>query len=210
MSVAGLILAAGRATRFGCDKRQATLPDGRSMLDVVLGLYASVFDTLLLVLPPDDAFGQALAQRHGARTVLNTCPDAGMGASLACGARALIPQAHIGAVVVGLADMPYVQVATLLALRQALSGPQDPVVPVVPAHEGQLGQPRGLPRAHFAALAALAGDEGARHLLHWRTQARVLPVCDPGVLRDVDHPADLLPGDRDEARGPVPSRSAPS
>jgi molybdenum cofactor cytidylyltransferase len=42
----------------------------------------------------------------------------------------------------------------------------------------------------LAQLAALSGDEGARRLLKG-PGLQLVPVDDPGVLRDVDTPADL-------------------
>lgn len=187
MSVAGLILAAGQASRFGSDKRQAILPDGRTMLEAVLARYAEVFDTLWLVTPPDDAFGSQLADMHGAYLVVNAQPDLGMGHSLACGAQALLPHADISGVVVGLADMPCVASQTLQDLKHTLMGRGQPTVPV---YQGKLGQPRGLPRGWFEALSQLTGDQGARQLLDWRLAVAV-HVNDPGVLQDADTPEDL-------------------
>jgi molybdenum cofactor cytidylyltransferase len=191
MSVAAIVLAAGQATRFGRDKRQAILPDGRSMLDSVLDSYAQVFDPVLLVVRADDAFAQGLAERHGARIVISEQAGQGMGHSLAAGAQALLSLAGlpipIDAVVIGLADMPAIAQSTLLALRAALEQQAQPVLPV---HEGQMGHPRGLPRAYLEAMGTLTGDMGARHLLDW-SAAMQLPVNDPGVLLDIDHPDDL-------------------
>lgn len=187
MSIAGLILAAGRAIRFGRDKRQALMPDGRSMLETVLAAYAAEFDQVFMVTRPDDAFGQSLANALGARVLVNEKADQGMGQSLACGARALMQRPEVSGVVVGMADMPAVQPATLKALRQALRKSQAPVVPV---YKGLLGQPRGLPRASFEALRQLSGDQGARQLLDWH-QAMAVPVDDPGVLLDADTPEDM-------------------
>lgn len=187
MSIAGLILAAGQATRFGSDKRQALLPDGCSMLEAVIHRYREVFDTLLLVAQSDDPFARQLADIHGIDLVPNEQADLGMGHSLACGAQALLAREGLSGVVIGLADMPAVASATLLDIRETLMARGQPVVPV---YQGQLGQPRGLPADWFDALSRLTGDQGARQLLDWR-QAVAVHVNDPGVLHDVDTPADL-------------------
>lgn len=187
MSIAGLILAAGQATRFGSDKRQALLPDGCSMLEAVIIRYKEVFDTLLLVAQDNDDFACQLADIHGIDLVPNAQSDLGMGHSLACGAQALLARHGLSGVVVGLADMPAVATTTLLDIRQTLIGRKRPVVPI---YQGQLGQPRGLPHDWFEALSGLTGDQGARQLLDWR-QAVPVHVNDPGVLHDVDTPADL-------------------
>lgn len=194
MSVQALILAAGQGRRFGSDKRQALLADGRSVLDAVLALHTACFARCWVVLRPGDAFGQAACARWGATPVWADDAEQGMGHSMACGVRAVLAQAASPAadgplqgLVLSLADMPFVQAATLRALQQAVLSQPDPVVPV---HAGQMGHPRGLPVAHLPALSALQGDEGARHAIAWSAAHR-LQVDDPGVLRDIDTPADL-------------------
>lgn len=188
MSIAGLILAAGQATRFGSDKRQALLPDGRTMLEAVLINFGEVFDTVLLVARDHDDFACQLADIHGIELVISDQADLGMGHSLACGAQALLAHEDLSGAVVGLADMPAVVHGTLLDIKQTLACRQQPVVPV---YQGQLGQPRGLPRAWFEAMTHLSGDQGARQLLDWR-QAVAVHVNDPGVLLDADTPEDLV------------------
>ena len=132
-----------------------------------------------------------MAQRmsdQGCHSVV--CPEAdqGMGASLACAARWIqirYPQA--GSVLIGLADMPFVQPVTIQQLVQQLAGGADIVQPV---YLGRRGHPVGFSGRHITALAALHGDLGARNLL---TRFPVLPidVDDPGVIRDIDVPSDL-------------------
>jgi molybdenum cofactor cytidylyltransferase len=157
------------------------------MLEAVVQGYREVFETLLLVAQPDDPFAQQLADIHGLELVLTEQADLGMGHSLACGAQALLAREGLSGVVVGLADMPAVASATLLDIRETLMARGQPVVPV---YQGRLGQPRGLPAEWFEALSRLTGDQGARQLLDWR-QAVSVHVNDPGVLHDVDTPADL-------------------
>ncbi|RZI85328.1 MAG: nucleotidyltransferase family protein [Rubrivivax sp.] len=192
MSVAGLILAAGRSSRYGSDKRRARLPSGLSLLETVLGTYRQVFDALMVVLPPDDAFGEGLCARHGAVVAVNRDVDQGMGRSLAVGVEAaLAAWPNTTGIVVGLADMPLVSAEAVRAVKAQLMTSGQPVVPIF---EGRLGQPRGLPRRLFPRLLGLTGDEGARGLVDWE-QAIQLAVSCPGVLIDVDRPADLaLPG----------------
>jgi molybdenum cofactor cytidylyltransferase len=185
--IAGMILAAGQAARFGSDKRQAILPDGQSMLEAVLRRFHEAFDTVLLVAREQDDFARLLADIHGTELVVNEQADLGMGHSLACGAQALMAHEGLDGVVIGLADMPAVTVATLVDVREVLAARMRPVVPVF---QGQLGHPRGLPRDWFEALGHVTGDHGARHLLDWR-QAVAVHVNDRGVLLDADTPEDL-------------------
>lgn len=187
MSIAGLILAAGRGTRFGTDKRLARLPDGRTLLETVLARHAGISQPLLIVLRPDDEAAAALASRHGAQVLVCEDADQGMGHSLACGARALLAMPELDGVLIDLADMPAVSATTLRRVQQAL---RDTGQAVTPRYQGRIGQPRGLPRACFEALSRLRGDQGARHLLDWQ-QAVHVEVEDAGILLDIDRPADL-------------------
>ncbi len=185
--IVGMVLAAGQSSRFGSDKRQAILPDGRCMLEAVLQRFHAVFDTVLLVAREHDAFAQQLADVHGSVLVVNEQADLGMGQSLACGAQALMARRDVDGVVIGLADMPALAASTLQDIKDVLAAR---MAPVVPRYQGQLGHPRGLPASWFEALGRLSGDHGARHLLDWR-QAVAVQVNDRGVLLDADTPEDL-------------------
>jgi molybdenum cofactor cytidylyltransferase len=53
----------------------------------------------------------------------------------------------------------------------------------------------GFGRDFLPALLQLGGDHGARHLVDGaRDRVRSIPIDDPGILRDVDVPADLRNG----------------
>lgn len=185
--IVGMVLAAGQATRFGSDKRQAILPDGQCMLEAVLQRFHAVFDTVLLVARDHDDFAQRLADIHGSELVANEQAGLGIGHSLACGAQALMGHSDVDGVVIGLADMPAIRPATLQDIKEVLAAR---MAPVAPRYQGQLGHPRGLPASWFEALGRLTGDQGARQLLDWR-QALAVQVNDPGVLLDADTPQDL-------------------
>jgi molybdenum cofactor cytidylyltransferase len=122
------------------------------------------------------------------RTLVNAAADEGLGSSLRAAAGDLPPDT--AAVVVGLADMPAVRSATIAALVAAF-GPLGPDGIVAPRHAGRRGHPVVFGARHLAALRALRGDEGARALLAERAADLVLvDVDDPGVLLDLDVPAD--------------------
>lgn len=208
-----LVLAAGASTRFGSDKRQALLPDGRSLLATVVATHREVFDEVWVLTRPGadgeaDAFTQAVCQEHGARCVV--CADAasGQGHTLAAGLRRLQTEAGppVAAALVALADMPWVRADTLRALRARFDATGRVVVPRC---DDALGHPRVLPRTVWPALlgdapvgeaggavgpqaaAGLRGDRGAQALLDWSAAEQVV-VDDLGVLRDADTPADVL------------------
>ncbi len=194
--MAGIILAAGASSRFGSDKRRALLPDGAPMLAAVAGSFARVFARTAVVLPPGDAFGLELCARLGLEAVPNERCREGQGTSLAVAMQWAIAQPGLQAAVLGLADMPWVREDTLAALRDALV--RHPGEPALPLWQGRPGNPRGIPQRCFAALAQASGAQAAAHRLDWDA-ARTVAVDDPGILRDVDTPADLERGG-DDAR----------
>jgi molybdenum cofactor cytidylyltransferase len=94
------------------------------------------------------------------------------------------------AVVVHLADHPMVAPATFRAL---VDGYRDTAKPIVVArYRGRRGHPVIFDRAVFAELMAAPEDQGARVVVN-ADAARVVyvDVDDPGVVLDLDTPADL-------------------
>src|SRR5512141_2870170 len=184
MRIVGILLAAGAASRFGGAKLLAALPDGAPVgVRAASNLVAVVPETLAVVRPGDDALAAALGAA-GVRVTL--CPDAhtGMGASLAHGVR------EAGAAdgyVIALADMPYIARDTIAQVATALRGG---AAIVVPRHAQRRGHPVGFGAAHREALMRLSGDTGARALLAG-DDVQWLDVDDPGMLKDIDTPADL-------------------
>jgi len=192
VAIVGILLAAGRAARFGADKRLAILDAGDEVgLPIAVAscrrLRAAVPDVIAVVRTGDDDLARRL-RGTGARVVHCGNADEGMGASLACGVRAA-PDAD--GFVVALADMPWVQPATIAGVADALRAGASVAAPF---HGGRRGHPVGFAARHRGTLLALAGDEGARAIVAREGAALVrLDVADAGVLRDVDHPDDLHP-----------------
>jgi len=182
-----LLLAAGRARRFGTDKRQARLLDGRQLLDATLaGIAGSGLPLLVCVAADDTALARELRTR-GFRCLRCERAEEGMGGTLAEGISRL-PDWH--GVLVALADMPWIASSTYRQIAERLS--EDTIV--APVCAGRRGHPVGFGRAFFPELAALAGDRGARRLLdaHERNVIE-LALADPAILCDIDVPDDLMP-----------------
>ncbi len=130
----------------------------------------------------------AVVSGSACRVVHNPAWADGMGVSLAAGITAL--RAGARGVVVALGDMPRIRTALIDALIDALPD-DDPRAVVVPVHAGRRGNPVLLGAAWFPALGALTGDQGARALLA-AAGVRIIEIAaDPGVLQDVDDPADV-------------------
>lgn len=184
--IVGVLLAAGRGTRFGAHKLLHPLPDGTPMALAALRNLAPNVDTVIVVVRPDDSELIQLFSEEQARIVPCANAEQGMGASLACGVRAT---PDTDAWLIALADMPYVPAAAIAALTAQL---QTGAPLIAPTYQGQRGHPVGFSRAFYPELAALSGDRGARHLLdQYADQLHLITVNEPGILRDIDTLKDL-------------------
>ena len=186
--IVGILLAAGQGRRFGADKLLHPLPDGTPLaLAAALSLKAAC-PRAIAVLRPEQVALAAMLKEAG--LVIVTCPEAsaGMGHSLAAGVAAT---ADADGWLVALADMPFVQRATHAHIAAALA---DGAPLAAPVFNGQRGHPVGFAACWRDALLALSGDAGARAILTCHAdRLRRIECDDPGVLRDVDTPADLAP-----------------
>ena len=188
-----MLLAAGRAARFGSDKLLAPLPIAHGEVHAGTPLAAAACAHLVDALPHTIAVVRTDADElatqlawTGARIVRCATSDAGMSATLACGIAA---SAQANGWVIALADMPWVRVATIRAVVDALEGGASIAAPY---HAGVRGHPVGFGESLRDALLALRGDQGAREIVQSRARDVVrIDVDDPGILRDVDLPADL-------------------
>lgn len=187
MSIAGVILAAGSARRFGCDKRQAIGPQGLPLLYGVLAAFRPAVDQLLVVIPEGDAFGQHACAEYDAQALVNAEAEEGMASSLRLAAAWVQAHADCTGALIGLADMPLIRRDTVAAVRDCLLVQDRPVLTLF---GGTPGFPRALPRRFWPALLRLQGDTGARVLLDWSAAASVL-VEDDSVIVDIDTPRDL-------------------
>ncbi len=183
-TVGAIVLAAGLGRRMGGVKM--TFPIGDlPMIAVTLGNVGTAGLPLLLV-----TGAHADIVLHAAPDVPNVHAERhaeGLAESLKVGLVAA-PADWTAALVV-LGDMPFVLPETLERLAQALAEGAPAVVPV---QGGKRGNPAGFARRTWPGLMALTGDQGARPLLQALGVVE-LPVDDPGIHRDIDVPADLLP-----------------
>ena len=188
--VVGLLLAAGSGTRFGGEKLLARFASG-DVAGEPIGVVAlrhlrvAVSDVIAVVRDDDRALAAELGA-NGARVVRCANADDGLGASLACGVHATA-QAH--GWLVALADMPWIEPATIERVAAALA--QGAVV-AAPFYQGKRGHPVGFGKTCYDALAALTGDEGAKSIVAaHRDSVTRIDVDDPGILRDIDTREDL-------------------
>lgn len=199
--VAGLVLAAGGAERFGASKQLAEV-GGVPMLERVLAALAEApLERTCVVLGAGAQAILAAIDLHGAEPVICAGWADGQSASLRAGLEAL---ADADAVLVAVGDQPLLSAA---AAERVLAA-RDPAADAVRAtYSGKPGHPVLLERTLFGELARLEGDVGARDVL---TRARVLDVpCDGlGGAEDVDTPGQLEELRRRSAAAPDPGTEA--
>lgn len=112
--------------------------------------------------------------------------DSGLGGSIAAGVRAVSGAAD--ALLLMLADQPLVTPEHLEALIARWNGSRRRIVAT--AFAGVTGPPALFPAAYFGALAALAGDRGARTVLADAAE-HVETVTFEAAAVDIDRPEDL-------------------
>lgn len=184
--IAGLLLAAGRSSRFGGDKLVAPLR-GRPVLFWSAAAIAAEVDGLYVVVPPEAP--ARVAALAGLRATLVEHPgrDDGMASSIRAGVAAL--PGDVEAVVIALADQPLVSLLVVRAL--ATRWRTAPASAVAPQYRDGRGHPVLFDRTQFAALGALRGDRGARALLERLGAACAIVAVDEPMPVDVDTRAEL-------------------
>ncbi|MEO8335852.1 MAG: nucleotidyltransferase family protein [bacterium] len=158
--IAGLLLAAGRSSRFGADKLCAKL-NGKAVIRWSAESLSAV-DAVYVIIPPGaDAITQALS-RLDVRFVVNLGRQEGMASSIRAGIAALPAEAD--AVLIALADQPLVPAHVVRALCDRWRA-GDGVAAVAPGYRDGRGHPVLFGRECFAALEELRGDVGGRGVL---------------------------------------------
>ncbi len=217
--VAAVVLAAGRGTRMGGGKLALPWGDG-TILDAVLHtLEAAGIQEIVVVLATGSGELAEAAGRAGARCVVNEERDRGMLSSVQCGLRALmvgpegevgappvvppwtggrwsaaagppgerIPPSAVTAAVIVPGDHPAFRAETVVRLLAH----QAPGAMVIPTFGGRRGHPILLGAGLFEAVFDLDHEVGLRQLCERRPECvRYVEVDDPGVVADIDTPAD--------------------
>ncbi len=187
-----LILAAGFSERYGSDKRIAgsTKPLIVQTLETICGCYDVVYlvhryeDAKILSLLAPLLIPSRVQYVKAAKT------NIGLGTSLASGVKQIISEhgvANINSVAIFLADMPYITEPTINTLKSQAKTQQI----LRPSYHGKLGHPVIFGQDFIQSLTLLTADNGASGVIKENLQSLLkIPVKDPGILKDIDFPAD--------------------
>lgn len=184
MSDAGLVLAAGRSSRFGPEDKLLADLGGRPLAaHAAAAMAGTPLDRRIVVVGSESV----AALFPGFEVVLIDNAETGQAESLRAGVAAADGS---GRLLIALADMPFVTAAHLEAVL-ARCGAEGSA-----SHDGARPMPPAcFPASRFAALMALTGDRGAGGLLR-HLPPEALVAAPEGMLMDIDTPEAL-----DRARG---------
>jgi molybdenum cofactor cytidylyltransferase len=172
-------LAAGASRRMGGSPKALLDYRGQTFLSRVASLLAAVCDPVIVVLPP-----AGLPCPPGVLATVNPAPERGMLTSLQCGLRAV--PAGKGAMFT-LVDIPNVKPETIELLASTVGSA--PIA--IPRHQGRRGHPIVaapdlIPEVLALPVTAMTRDVIDAHA----TEILYIDVDDPGILFDIDEPAD--------------------
>ncbi len=187
--VAAIILAAGQSTRMGSNKLLADLGGAPMIRRSVEAVQAAGAEPVIAVTGHEADKIAAALDGLGIEVVHNPDYAHGLATSLKRGLAAVPEDAD--AVLVCLGDMPRVTPKAIEKLMAAFN-PEEQRTICVPVHKGRRGNPVLWGAKHFAAMAALDGDRGAKALMEQAAEELVeVDMADDGVLIDADTPAAL-------------------
>ena|SRR5947209_8126444 len=194
MKVAGIILAAGQARRFGATKQlyDWTAPDGQSrplvqhVAEIALG---SRLNNVIVVLGHDcERVENALLPLRG-QSRLATCINPNYQEGQSTSVRAGLASLEAGAdgTMFLLCDQPLI---TSRLINDLIDRCQETRALIcAPVVNGKRGNPVIFDRTLFRELAELTGDQGGRALFEkYRSQTTFLEVEDEIMFQDLDEP----------------------
>ena len=190
-TIGAVVLAAGQSRRMG-DQNKLLAPVGAKPMvahavDAVLA--AQGMGPVVVVTGHEGDRVEAALAGRAVTFMANPRHADGLSTSLATGLAAL--PADVDAAIVCLGDMPRIT-PRLIERLVAAYAPGEGRSIVVPTHQGKRGNPVLWDRRFFPAMAAVAGDVGARHLIGEHADDVVeVEMGDAAVLFDVDTPETL-------------------
>jgi molybdenum cofactor cytidylyltransferase len=182
----GVILAAGRSTRFGRPKALLPVePSGPTFVARLITLFRSAsVDEVVVVGRREDVWLQAVVREAAARFLVNLDADRGQLSSLLTAIDA-VDRPNVRGVIVMPVDMPLIQAGTIAAVRDRFLERTSPIARAT--FGGRHGHPVIFAASVFDELRRADPHTGAKAVVHaHRDDVLNVEVDDPAVLRDVD------------------------
>ncbi|MGR6874519.1 nucleotidyltransferase family protein [Pseudomonas sp. HK3] len=197
-SITALVLAAGNGSRFGGNKLRHEIKytnEYGHITSKAMGLMSALnvqpyVDEVLSVVRPDDHLLKSLFNSHNIKTIDNPDYQAGLSASIKIGVKAAKSD---NAIMVCLADMPFIQAQSYQMLSKLFLSQPDNITRLIyqKDNQKQAGHPVIFPASQKHALLQLQGDKGAQFLLT-TLQITSAPSDDKGIIFDIDTQQDLI------------------
>jgi molybdenum cofactor cytidylyltransferase len=193
ISAIAVLPAAGAASRMGRPKLLLPFRGGPLVAAVVGALRAGGVAGIVLVTAAEDDELRTWAQQAGVATAVNPAPERGMlssiqeGIAALGGADALARRGDI--LVVSPADLPHLRSESVAELLRRMDATGARLAVLI--YEGKRGHPLAISPALIPEIFDLDPEIGLKQLRD-RHEAELLEVAvdDPGVVADVDTPAD--------------------
>jgi molybdenum cofactor cytidylyltransferase len=182
----GVILAAGRSSRFGRSKALLPVePSGPTFVARLIAVFrAASVEDVVVVGREGDVRLEAASLAAGARFLANVDPDRGQLSSLVTAIDAL-DRPDVRGVIVMPVDIPMIEPGTIATVRDRFVAGRSPIARAT--FRGRHGHPVVFGSAVFDELRRADPAAGAKAVVHAHA-AEVLnvEVNDAAVLRDVD------------------------
>lgn len=182
-----VVLAAGAGERLGGGKLLLPLQGQPLVRRAVTTALTATRSKIVVVLGHDAGRVAAVLEGLAVDWALNPDYRQGLSTSLRTGLAALPPGTRAALFV--LADQPGVTPGVIRQLLDAYRPGGKKII--VPVYQGRRGNPVLIDRSLWPQLLALRGDVGAREIIRAHPEeVLAVPVPDPGILQDIDTPAD--------------------
>lgn len=182
--VAGIILAAGKASRFGEIKQLLPWRDKNLVNTVVETAFLAGFDPVVLVLGANAEVIEESLTDERLMVVINQDYENGQSTSLKAGMKAIGEE--VEGVLFLLCDQPQLSVNLIRAVAEEGLRSEKAVMPII---NDRRANPVYFPKSSFPLFEKLVGDSGGRQIIS-ETPSTTLIWLDDWMAKDIDTPED--------------------
>lgn len=189
MTIAAIVLAAGRSSRMGKHNKLLELVAGKPLIAHTVATALTSGAVCPIIVVTGFEADRVAAALHGLDVTIVNNPafEHGLSTSLRAGLAVLPPDCDGALILLG--DMPRIEVSDIAAL---VSAAKDHETICVPVNNGKMGNPILWGTVYFAEMMQLSGDAGAKQLLAKHRECIVeVPIASDRIFADIDTPSDL-------------------